>query len=181
MRPRKGFNKYEINGDEVTFYIYNRKKEEYKAFISLCDLEKLIKFNHSWFLKWSKTTKKNYVAACEYLGTFNGKPKYKTHHLHRFLVDAAKKTHVDHINYDPLDNRRKNLRVTNTSNNNKHRGALNINNSTGYRNVSKIGNWYVVQLQDENGNNMQLGKFKDVHKAGEHAEKMRQKYYKEFA
>lgn len=37
--------------------------------------------------------------------------KKSTIQLHRFLMDAPDGMHVDHINQNPLDNRRKNLRI----------------------------------------------------------------------
>ena len=87
---------------------------------------------------------------------------------------------VDHENNDTLDNRKSNLRVVEESKNSKNRKSRNRNNTSGYRNVSLINGKWVVQLQID-GKNKVLGRFDDVHKAGEFAEEMRQKYYGEFA
>lgn len=177
-------NEYEIKGDTIFIKIVNRKKEVYYSKVSLCDLEKLLSFNVKWHLFYSKTTKSNYVSCSEYLGYIDGKPKYKTHYLHRFLLDANKNTYIDHINYDTLDNQRENLRVTTMSQNNKHRKGLNQNNSTGERNVSwsQSANVYLVQFQTE-GKNVCYGRYKkdELDKAINLANKLRNELYKEYA
>jgi hypothetical protein len=45
-------------------------------------------------------------------------PKGKTVYLHRFLLDARPEHCVDHVNRNPLDNRRSNLRVCTRGQNN---------------------------------------------------------------
>jgi hypothetical protein len=55
--------------------------------------------------------------------------------LHRHLTDAPPKTHVDHINGNPLDNRRDNLRIVTPNINQVNRKRLNRNNSSGVRGV----------------------------------------------
>ena len=89
---------------------------------------------------------------------------------------------VDHINHNSLDNRRCNLRLVDKSKNATNRSGRNINNTTGYRNVSyiKTENKYIVQLQID-GKNKRLGAFDDVHEAGAYAKEMREKYYGDFA
>jgi len=56
--------------------------------------------------------------------------------LHRFLIQPPTGTHVDHINGDPLDNQRSNLRVVTFSANQVNRKRLNRNNFSGVRGVS---------------------------------------------
>ena len=95
-------------------------------------------------------------------------------------MDAKKGDYVDHINFDTMDNRRENLRITNNSENLRNRSGENgnRNNTSGYRIVSysKTCKKWIVQMQIQ-GKNTCLGKFDDVHEAGLFAEKMREQYY----
>lgn len=74
--------------------------------------------------------------------------------------------------------------MTETLYNTKHRKGKNSNNVSGYRNVTYMKNikkkpYHVVLMI--RGKRTTLGKFSDVHEAGQFAEEMRQKYYGEFA
>jgi len=104
-------------------------------------------------------------------------------YLHRLLTDTTDPDiRVDHENYDTLDNRKNNLRVTNDDKNTKNRSSKNSNNKSGHRNVSWNGNTWSVQIQVE-GVNTILKRFKknQLEEAGLYAEEMRQKYYGEYA
>ena len=181
----KGFqNEYKINGEITYVYIVNRKNEIYTFLIDTEDLPKLIEFDASWFLSWSKSSKKNYISAMKFDRVDeNGKTKYKSYYLERFVTDAPPKTHVDHEDQDPLNNRKYNLRVTSVENNIKHRKSKNSNNSSGFRNVfwDSTDKRWLVTLQ-VNKKSKCFGRFKleDLDKAGALAEEMRNKYYGEF-
>ena len=54
--------------------------------------------------------------------------------LSRFIINAPIGWEVDHINRNPLDNRRENLRLATTSENNRNKPQK--NNSNGYRGVA---------------------------------------------
>jgi hypothetical protein len=173
-------NKYKIIDDTVIIDLERRNGEILECKVDLEDIEKLMAFNYKWYPNFYKNNRSYYAKSTEYLGLdSNGKPKYKIHSLHKFLVDAPKGHHVDHINHDTLDNRKSNLRVITHNQNLKHRKGANRNNKTGYRNVSysESEGKYIVQLYLNNKNTI-LGKFNDVHEAGTFAEKMREKYYK---
>lgn len=60
---------------------------------------------------------------------------HKVNKLHRYLLDAEARFEVDHINLDPLDNRRSNLRLA-TRKQNSYNIGLNRNNTSGYKGVS---------------------------------------------
>lgn len=47
-------------------------------------------------------------------------------YLHRFILGAKKKVYVDHINHNPLDNRRKNIRLCSNEVNNWNRNYKRI-------------------------------------------------------
>lgn len=173
------FNEYKIFDDHAVFYIINKKNETYKVKIDIDHIERLTEFNNKWYAKWAGWA--YYVCHSEYLGFFNGRSTYKIHYLHRWLTSAKKKEYVDHINFDTLDNRSINLRLSSNSDNSKNRNGANSNNKSGYRNVcwDKWKCQWKMQLQI-NGKNTILGYFDDVHEAGKFAEEMREKHYKEF-
>ena len=56
-------------------------------------------------------------------------------YLHRIIMNADKKTYVDHINSDSLDNRKSNLRICTNAENGRNRVSLNKNNTSGFRGV----------------------------------------------
>jgi hypothetical protein len=146
-------------------------------------LDKIKKLDLSWHSAWLPNVQSYYCTATKYLGTFNGKPKYKILYLHDIIMNANEGDYVDHIHHDTLDNRKENLRITINKENTKHRKGKNTNNKSGYRNVcwvNKEQKW-IVQLQI-NGKNTVLGRFKEneLDIAGQFAEEMRQKYYGEF-
>lgn len=65
-------------------------------------------------------------------------------HLHRIITNAPKGSIIDHINGDPLDNRRENLRVVTCVENGQNRTRPQKNNKSGYRGVhwvARHGKW----------------------------------------
>lgn len=50
--------------------------------------------------------------------------KYKQTYLHRLITNAPKELQVDHINGNRLDNRKENLRLCTSGNNNKNRACF---------------------------------------------------------
>jgi hypothetical protein len=143
-----------------------------------------MKLNVKWFPKWSYNAKMFYPACCRYLGLDeNGKPIQKTMYLFRYLLDAKSDECVDHIDHNPMNNCRNNLRLTVVNKNTKHRKSKNSNNNSGYRNICWVEkeNRYRVQLII-NGKNTCLKRFKkeELKEAIKYAEEMREKYYGEF-
>lgn len=167
----KGIAKIELN---------RTNEENVWAIIDLEDLDRVLNIPYTWFAKYDEDIQNFYAVTSWYYPKLKrAKPIY----LHQFIMNANSKI-VDHENHNTLDDRKKNLRVIADSNNSKNRKTRNSNNKSGYRNVSwsKSENKWLVQLQI-NKKNTVLGKFdyEDLDKAGEFAEKMRQKYYGEFA
>ena len=62
--------------------------------------------------------------------------KVKKIYLHRFIMNAAKGTLIDHINKNTLDNRKCNLRLCTKAENGWNRGKTALNTS-GYKGVSR--------------------------------------------
>jgi hypothetical protein len=67
-------------------------------------------------------------------GVFRGGKNTMTF-MHREIMNTPKGMQTDHINGDPLDNRRENLRICNASQNKANVGLIRINTS-GYKGVS---------------------------------------------
>ena len=67
--------------------------------------------------------------------------------LHRLIMDCPKELVVDHINHDTLDNRKCNLRICTTGENNQNL-KINKNNKTGFRGLSYDNkyNKYLAQI-----------------------------------
>lgn len=91
----------------------------------------------------------------------------RTEILARFLMDAPDGMFVDHINRNPLDMRRHNMRVVKPSLNNQNRGP-GRNNKTGLRGVTLTGGKFIarVNFQKKIHN---LGTFDTPEKAAEAA------------
>lgn len=176
------FNDYIIDGDITKIILNNKNGEEIITIIDTEDLERVKSFGLNWGVKYDEHTKTYYARATRW-EEINGIPKYTMYYLHILLMNPKNREYIDHKNHDTLNNRRKeNLRITTNSNNGKNRKSKNSNNTSGYRNVCRISskNQWRVQLQID-GKCVRFGDFDDRHEAGKLAEKMRQKYYGEFA
>ena len=177
-------NKYEVKEDYVIIYMKNRKIGIFETLVDLEDLDRLLKFDVTWYPFYDNSNGAYYGRSTEYLGLKNGKPKYKLHYLQKYIINYTqldKKICVDHINHNTLDNRRKNLRIAEYKNNLRHRQTKNKNNTSGYRNVCFIEKWWRVQLQVLGKNHLFPEKFESASDAGEFAKEMREKYYGEYA
>lgn len=175
-------NKYKVLEEYIIIYIDRKNKSPLETYIDIDDFNKIKDFPYKFTASKFKTPDDYYVLACVYLGVINGKSRYKTVRLSRLVMQCLDNDNVvvDHINHNTLDNRKSNLRLVTINQNTKHRGRKNKNNTSGYRNVSRINNKWVVQLQID-GKNKILGKFENIDEAKLYAEEMRKIYYKEFA
>lgn len=168
------------------FYCNNRNGETFEVKFSICDLDTILNFNRKVCVWFNKNNNQYYPRISLHLGkNEDGKYISKCIRLHKYIMgleDKSRKYQVDHINHDTLDNRRENLRIVEARNNSTNRKGKNSNNKSGYRNVQwdKRRNKWSVIIQI-NGKANRLGSFDDVHDAGEFAEKMRYKYYGEYA
>jgi hypothetical protein len=100
--------------------------------------------------------------------TSNGKMKNgvrdKTVRFHSLLISSSKGLEIDHINGNPLDNRKRNLRVV-THGQNMINTRKRKDNTSGYKGVTKHsikGNEYWVARIHTNGKSKILGYFKDI-------------------
>ena len=175
-------NNYVIdkNANIAKIELHRRKGENLWTIIDLEDLERVINFPYTWFAKYNKPIDDYYAAASEYIPELGHS---RPIHLHQFIMET-RDNHVDHINHNPRDNRKENLRVILPNENLKNRETKNRNNKSGYRNVcwEKKSKRWIVQLQ-VNGKNTVLKKFKEdeLEEAGKYAEQMRKELYGKFA
>lgn len=65
--------------------------------------------------------------------------------LGRYLLKAQKGKFIDHINRDPLDNRRSNLRECTVAENTRNR-KMHKNNRVGYKGVAKVNGSYQARI-----------------------------------
>lgn len=181
MANHKKGNNYMIDekNNIAMIELQRKNKENLWVTIDLEDLERVLSFPYTWFaLKYNEATDDWYAGCSEYRPDLKQSRPY---YLHQFITGIRDKR-IDHINTNIRDNRKENLRVISVSDNGKNRAKRNKNNKSGYRNVSKSGNVWLVQLQID-GKNTTLGKFplNQLDEAGKFAEEMRQKYYGEYA
>lgn len=141
--PRTTMDKNEIiiDGDVAYICIYNQKAELIaKAIIDASDVEKVR------YIKW-KLSASGYVM---------NTPKYKgsSVHLSRLILNTSQ--FVDHINHNPLDNRKSNLRIVTRSQN-----QMNVN----YKGVTTTkSNKYYAYIKI-NGKMLNLGVYVDEEEA----------------
>lgn len=129
-RTRYDKNEIIIHGDYAEIKLYDKDGNEKDiSFIDINDVEKVKKY------KWGKSTD-GYV--------WNN----KVGKLHRFILNISDSNIIiDHINMNKMDNRKKNLRISNKSEN-----ACNckkrVTNKSGYKNIvwEQDNNRYVVYI-----------------------------------
>lgn len=137
QRTNQDLNDYVIDGDVVIFNLYgqnNMKNGEFK--IDLEDLEK-VKY-HKWRLSTSHV-----ATGLPYRGTQRDL-SYVILDLPKNYFSEHPDAVVDHINCDPMDNRKENLRLTTQGANVKNKSFMSSNTS-GF-----IGIWYDKRRQTWN-------------------------------
>jgi len=78
---------------------------------------------HSWHTHRTKSKDKQNTGGPYARSNIDGKKVY----LHRFILGAKGKNHVDHLNFDTLDNRRQNLKECSAKeNSSRRRNCLNF-------------------------------------------------------
>ena len=105
------------------------------TFEVLYDAEDEDKINkHTWYIKKEYKSSNIYSAAAYFLGG--------TLRMHRLIMNTPKGMHTDHINGNPLDNRKENLRICTPAQNSRNR-RKNKNNKSGFKGVKRCcGSWY---------------------------------------
>ena len=145
--------------------------KEWKIFVDNDDYKKVSKIK--WYLNHTKRRPNLYYAQ----GLYNGKIIF----MHRFILNAPRNLKVDHINGNGLDNRKSNLRLATTSQNNCNCG-IQSNNTSGFKGVcwkKQTKKWMAKIVK--NGKQINLGYFSDINLAKEAYNKAARKYHKKYA
>ena len=122
-------NRYEIKDDTATLTITRRNGEVFVVIIDPDDVTRVKKYS------WSIDLRKDGYTAVQTVA-WDGS-KYAKLYMSRFIIDPPLGMEVDHININPLDNRKDNLRVvTRLENSQNLRLARSDNKSSGLRGVS---------------------------------------------
>jgi len=148
-------NRYRIEGSSAYILLYY-KGSWIETAIDVADLPRVQEWPHTWSVGQIKGRWRVY--AMQYLGNGKSRPLY----LSRWLLDAPPDLVVDHIDHNPLNNRRSNLRAISVAANNQ-----NLTNRQGkLRNVSwdKIAQRWVVQLTVQ-GRHIVIGRFDSLEEA----------------
>lgn len=123
--------------------VLDRDNKEIRVLISKEDIKKVNQIK--WNLKYDETIDNYYI----YGHNRDVKEsERKTYSLHRYLFDLPKDMEIDHINRNPLDNRRENLRCV-SANVNKNNKGFYSNNKTGYKYIHyhSVENRYVCEIK----------------------------------
>lgn len=121
----------------------------FETHIDLEDLEKAKAFQRRWCARLFNYSDTPYAICNYYYKDENNITQHTTIPMQRFVLDVTDpKIHVDHRDNNPLNNRKYNLRQTDTSSNAQNRKGANSNSKTGVRNVNYIEQTdeYWVQL-----------------------------------
>lgn len=163
----KKYNKWEINNNNNVAYGYTTNSN-IKFKISLSDYNKCKDI--CWCSIYAKGNKSYYIQ-----GKYNGRTVF----IHRFILDVLnEKVDVDHIDHDPTNNTRENLRICSHMQN-----MMNIKkvakNSSGTKGVYKRRNKWGAEIWVY-GHRIYLGYYKDKKDAIKARKEAEEKYYKEW-
>src|SRR3990167_540777 len=124
-----------------------------------------------------------YAYRSTHIGSYKDETRKQVNYsMHRFILNPPPDKQVDHINGDKLDNRRKNLRICNNSQNHQNIGitAKNTSGFKGVRLVYKNTKWRNPKWRAE-CNGKYLGDFLTKEEAAKEYNEVATKSHGEFA
>src|SRR5581483_4605210 len=134
------------------------------AFVDAEDLEAVSCYS------WSKA---KHGGAVAYTG--GGRENAKMVYMHRLIMNAPDGTLVDHINRNPLDNRRLNLRFAT-----RQQNAANMDRGSVFKGVTRRNDNWIAQIAVDGSNNY-LGTFSRAEDAARAYDEAAKKAFGEFA
>jgi len=163
------------------------KKHKVNRIEIIGDITKVFFFNNDGYAIID-TEDYNIIKKYCWTGYINGyvtarsmKTSRETIRMHRIILNMDNIEYIDHINGDPWDNRKSNLRPCNSSQNSMNMRICSSNTS-GYTGVyfNKSANKWIASIT-ANREKMHLGYFKNKQDAIDARQKAELKYFKEFA
>ena len=133
-------NEYYLSHDGKTAYI--KLTQGQVTTIDVEDLEKIGEYR--WYASWNPSSNTYYCHAT--VKDHSGK-RIKVM-LHRLIMNAEKGKFVDHIDTNPLNNIKSNLRICSQAENSRNRGKSS-NNKSGHKGVYYRNGLYVVQIRKD--------------------------------
>ena len=155
---RRVTNEYEEINDETTELTIKGLNH---IAVVLVDTEDVVRLKECGF-HWCLTVRKGYTVV---YGKGPGAAKRVV--MTRFLLDAPKGFDVDHINHNPCDNRKGNLRLATKSENGQNRKGATKRSRSGVRGVSpcaRSGKW-TARVKVPGGSYLFLGRFDTIAEA----------------
>lgn len=160
VRKRPPKNTYDLTGDFGIGYINNKNKAVF--YFDLEDYDKIK--GYTWY------SSHGYISTRE-------RGNQKLLRLHRLVMNAPSNKVVDHINHNPLDNRKENLRVCNQSDNTINRKSA--KNYTGVQGVRLMpsGKW---ETRLTYHGKVYIKRFPTLEEAVSYRKQLEEKYFGEF-
>jgi len=169
-------NKYKICGEKTYIELNSKSGEILITIIDTEDLEKISNKNVKFYAYKEKKNDTFYAVACP--RSEINKSGFTMVQLHRIIMETPKGLVVDHINHNPLDNRKSNLRNVSIIKNSQNRKGSQKDSKSGIRGVhfnQKINKW-IAQIT-VNKEKKYLGCYKDIKTAERVAVEAREKYF----
>ena len=160
-------NEMIVVGDVCEIQLYDQKNQPIaKAIIDAEDKHKVDRFK--WHITRGKTS--------FYVGRST---KCNPRLLHNLLIGNFDGTDIDHIDGNPLNNRKSNLRPATRSQNNVNSG-INKNNTSGFKGVAKSRDRWLAQTSKK-GQHIYIGVFQSKIEAAKAYDKKAEELFGEFA
>lgn len=137
-------NIIEIKSDHAVVIVNSKRHGIKEILIDIDDIELVDVYQ--WYVKKPKHNRTFYAVACNPVNS-----RHKKISLHRVILCPNDTQLVDHINGNGLDNRRKNLRICSTIQNQQN-SRIPITNTSGYKGVylnKKLCKWIAWITKDK--------------------------------